>query len=401
MSIVCQSDRLNTTCLVGPIGGLMGFTTYLSPRILLRADILRGLRTGKPKVLYFGELLKYLYTSGSKSYGVYNGTLPEEYFYKPSIKLPFAPAWTLEGMVAEAKKDGITIAYTTIYKTLAVQEQEFKKINSKTPTNVSKASSNSEVKNGRNYAGVKWYPTTVTSYNPLPGFSIFGTGLCIKIKNNNDKIINFIKAYGESYGWSWCSNFPTSDPDFQNILVYSAGDEKPYRYKDRTSQEVDRFKPVPVAKPPAGAPGPGEKQVWMPGPKPVVNPETGKITYPPGYNPGNNGKWVNVPVNSNVTQQSNSSVYSGSPWQSGSYGTYSSGFGQGVNEKGLKILVLNGGAGEGAGAKLAAVLKRLGFHCARGYQLSFAHYNKEDIIYYDRGRGQEYVAKSNPTRRPK
>ena len=123
----------------------MGITTYLSPRLLLRADILRGLRTGKPKVLYFGELLKYLYTSGSKSYGVYNGTLPEKYFYKPSIKLPFAPAWTLEGMVAEAKKDGITIAYTTIYKTLAVQEQEFKKINSKTPTNVSKASSNSEV----------------------------------------------------------------------------------------------------------------------------------------------------------------------------------------------------------------------------------------------------------------
>ena len=387
MSIVCQSDRLNTTCLVGPIGGLMGITTYLSPRLQLRADILRGLRTGKPKVLYFGELLKYLYTSGSKSYGVYNGTLPEKYFYKPSIKLPFAPAWTLEGMVAEAKKDGITIAYTTIYKTLAVQEQEFKKINSKTPTNVSKASSNSEVKNGRNYAGVKWYPTTVTSYNPLPGFSIFGTGLCIKIKNNNDKIINFIKAYGESYGWSWCSNFPTSDPDFQNILVYSAGDEKPYRYKDRTSQEVDTFKPVPANKPPAGAPRAGEMWKWVPSNTPNV---------------GNGGHWTVVPdTQTSVTQLSNSSVYSGSPWQSGSYGTYSSGFGQGVNEKGLKILVLNGGAGEGAGAKLAFVLKRLGFHCARGYQLSFAHYNKEDIIYYDRGRGQEYVAKSNPTRRPK
>jgi hypothetical protein len=156
-----------------------------------------------------------------------------------------------------------------------------------------------------------------------------------------------------------------------------------------------------VNKPPAGAPGPGQKQIWVPGPKPVVNPETGKITYPTGYNPGNNGKWVIVPDPPSVAEESNSSVYSGSPWQSGSYGVNSpSGFGQGVNEKGLKILVLNGGAGEGAGAKLAAVLKRLGFHCARGYQLSFAHYTKENIIYYDRGRGQEPLGKYNPTRRP-
>jgi hypothetical protein len=397
---------------VGPAGGGIRITLCPYPQQQILRNILRGLQPGKPKALYFGELLKYLYTSSGKSYGAYNGTLPEKYFYKPSIKLPFAPAWTLEGMVAAAKKQGIKIEYATVYKTLAVQEQEFRAKNSKTPTNVSKTSTILEVKNGRTYAGVKWYPTTITSYNPLPGFNIFGTGLCIKIKNNNDKIINFIKTNGADYGWSWCSNVPTTEPDFQNILVYSAGTSKPLKYADRTIQEVDAFKPAPVNKPPAGAPGPGQKQIWMPGPKPVVNPETGKITYPTGYNPGNNGKWVNVPDNSSVTQSSNSSVYSGSPWQSGSYGTNSpSGlFGPGVNEKGLKILVLNGGATEGAGTALAVVLKKLGFHCARGYPLSFAHYLKQDIIVYDEvndafttGLPSQVLNKvyANPTRRSK
>lgn len=293
-------------------------------------------------------------------------------------------------MIAAAKKQGITIAYTTVYKTLAIQEQEFKTKNSKTPTNVSKTSSISEVKNGRTYAGAKWYPTTITSYNPLPGFNIFGTALCIRITNNNDKIINFIKTNGENYGWSWCSNVPTTDPDFQNILVYSAGTSKPLKYRDRTIQEVDGFKPELVNKPPAGAGiGPGQKQVWVPSP-------------PGAPKGGNNGSWVDVPEVSSVGQTSNTSVYSGSPWQSGSYGTNApSGFGQGVNEKGLKILVLNGSNRTGAAAELAVVLKKLGFHCARGYQLSFVHYNKENIIYYDRGMDEEYVVKNNPTRRPK
>lgn len=236
-------------------------------------NILDGLQLGKPKALYFGELLQYLYTSGTKSYGVFNGTLPEKYFYKPSIKLPFAPAWTLQDMIAAAKKQGITIAYKTIYKTLVVQEQEFKAINSKTPTNVSKASSIPEVKNGRTYAGIKWYPTTITSYNPLPGFNIFGTGLCIRITNNNDKIINFIKANGEDYGWSWCSDMPTTDPDFQNILVYYAEKNKPSKYRDRSAQEIDEFKPVKPTKPLPGFPGPGQKQVWVPSvPYPVYTP---------------------------------------------------------------------------------------------------------------------------------
>lgn len=375
---------MNTTCLVGLAGGEIRITLCLYPQQQVRRNIPRGLQTGKPKALYFGELLKYLYTSSGKSYGAYNGTLPEKYFYKPSIKLPFAPAWTLEGMVAAAKKQGITIQYATVYKTLVIQEQEFKTKNSKTPTNVSKTSNISEVKNGRTYAGVKWYPTTITSYNPLPGFNIFGTGLCIRIKNNNDKIINFIKTNGEDYGWSWCSNVPVTDPDFQNILVYSAGMSKPIKYKDRTIQEVDAFKPAPVNKPPAGAPGPGQKQVWMPGPKPVVNPETGKITYPTGYNPGNNGKWVIVPDALSATQVSNSSVYSGSPWQSGSYGVnLPSGFGPAANPKGLKVLVLNGGAAEGAGTKLAAVLKKLGFHCSRGFSITIKSYLKDDITFVD------------------
>lgn len=274
--------RLNTTYLEGPVSGEIRITLYLYPQQQIRRNIPRGLRPGKPKALYFGELLKYLYTSSGKSYGAYNGTLPEKYFYKPSIKLPFAPAWTLEGMVAAAKIQGITIEYATIYKTLAIQEQEFRAKNSKTPTNVSKTSSILEVKNGRTYAGVKWYPTTITSYNPLPGFNIFGTGLCIKIKNNNDKIINFIKTNGQDYGWSWCSNVPTTEPDFQNILVYSSGMSKPIKYRDRTIQEVDGFKPESVNKPPAGAGiGPGQKQVWVPsGPSPKYTPSIFKGILP-------------------------------------------------------------------------------------------------------------------------
>lgn len=322
---------------------------------------------GKPKVLYFGELLKYLHTSFGKSYGEFNGTLPEKYFYKPSIKLPFAPAWTLEDMIAAAKKQGITIAYTTVYKTLVVQEQEFRTKNSKTPTNVSKASSIPQVKNGRTYAGVKWYPTTITSYNPLPGFSIFGTALCISIKNNNDKIINFIKTNGADYGWSWCSNVPTTDPDFQNILVYYAAGEKPNKYRDRSMQEIDGFKPAPA---PKGAPGPGQKWQWVPSKTPNI---------------GNGGEWtIASGEDPKVNLSTDTSVYSGSPWQSGSYGANRpSGFGPAVNEKGLKVLILNGAAGEGAGAKLAGVLKKVGFHCARGYQISFTHTRKEDITYYD------------------
>ena len=270
--------------------------------------MLHGLRPGKPKVLYFGELLKYLYTSGTKSYGVFNGTLPEKYFYKPSIKLPFAPAWTLQDMIAAAKKQGITIAYTTVYKTLSVQEKEFKIKNSKTPTNVSKTSSIPEVKNGRTYAGVKWYPTTITSYNPLPGFNIFGTALCIRITNNNDKIINFIKTNGANYGWSWCSDVPTSDPDFQNILVYYAAGSKPNKYRDRSMQEIEDFKPTPI---PKGAPGPGQKQVWVPdrvdkggGTITGVNPDTGKKFETPtilGNQTGGTGRWVIVPDSTTKT----------------------------------------------------------------------------------------------------
>jgi hypothetical protein len=221
--------------------------------------------TSRPKFIYFGKILSYLYTTEAKSYGAYNGTLPEKDFYKSSIKLPFAPAWTLDDMVQAAKKQGIKIEYTTVYKTLSVQEKEFKAINSKTPTNVSKASGIPEVKNGRIYAGVKWYPTTIIKYNPLPGFNIFGTGLCIQIKNNNDKIINFIKTNGASYGWSWCSDMPKTDPDFQNTLVYYAAKTKPSKYTDRTTEEVDEFKPVPTTVPKT-VPTTTPKRVWVPDP---------------------------------------------------------------------------------------------------------------------------------------
>ena len=318
--------------------------------------------TFRPKIIYFGKILKYLYTTNEKSYGAYNGTLPEKDFYKPFIKLPFAPAWTLDDMVEAAKKQGIKIEYTTVYKTLSVQEKEFKAINSKTPTNVSKASSIAEVKNGRIYAGVKWYPTTIIKYNPLPGFNIFGTGLCIQIKNNNDKIINFIKTNGASYGWSWCSDMPKTDPDFQNTLVYYAAKSKPSKYVDRTTQEVDEFMPVPT-----------------------TVPKTVPTTTPKTLNPGSKGgNTIFVPDAPIVTQSSNSSVYSGSPWQSGSWGvSLPSGFGPAANPKGLKVLVLNGGAVEGAGTKLAAVLKKLGFHCSRGFSVTIKSYLKDDITFVD------------------
>ena len=164
-------------------------------------------------------------------------------------------------MVAAAKKQGITIQYETVYKTLATQIKEFSVINSKSPTAVSKSSSIPVVKNGRLYNGVKWYPTTITVYNPLPGFNIFGTGLCIRIKNNNEKIINFIKINGSSYGWSWSADVPLTDPNFQDILVYYAAGDKPFNYRDRTKQEVEDFMPKPQTK---GLPGPNEGWVWIP-----------------------------------------------------------------------------------------------------------------------------------------
>jgi hypothetical protein len=237
------------------------FIIYQCLKPIYLVIIKLGLQLGKPKVLYFGPILKQLYWNNTKTYGLYNGTLTETNFYKPTIKLPYAPAWTLEDMVAAAKKQGITIQYETVYKTLSVQEKDFFSKNSKTPTVISKSSTLSEVKNGRLYNGSKWYPTTITVYNPLPGFNIFGTGLCIRIKNNNEKIINFIKTNGSSYGWSWSADIPLADPDFQNVLVYYAGYTKPSKYRDRTKQEVDDFKPLPPQK---GVPGPNQGWVWVP-----------------------------------------------------------------------------------------------------------------------------------------
>ena len=318
------------------------------------------MQLGKPKVLYFGEILKYLYTSPGKNYGDYNGTLPEKYFYKPSIKLPFAPAWTLEDMVAAAKKQGIKIEYSTVYKTLAMQEKEFTTKNSKTPTNASKASSILEVKNGRIYAGVRWYTKDVTSYNPLPGFNIFGTGLCIKIKNNNDKIINFIKNNCVDYGWSWCGNVPTTDPDFQNILVYSAGMSKPLKYRDRTAQEVDGFKPI---KPPAGAPGAGQKQVWVPDEKSTgkggstitgVDPDTGKKFETPtifGGGTSETGRWVIVPDSTTKTTTiTQVKPIGSSPWDTNIVRT--------IN--GPTVLVANGTSKNGYANALAETFAYIG-----------------------------------------
>lgn len=240
-----------------------------------------GLRLGKPKVLYFGPILKQLYWSNTKTYGLYNGSLNEKNFYKPTIKLPYAPAWTLQDMVAAAKKQGVTIQYETVYKTLSVQEKDFFSKNSKTPTAVSKSSTIPAVKDGRYYNGSKWYPKTITEYNPPPGFNIFGTGLCIRIKNNNEKIINFIKTNGSSYGWSWSADIPLTDPDFQNVLVYYAGYTKPSKYIDRTKQEIDDFKPTPSLKElfpdiPGlpSLPGPGEMQVWVPDNSASIDPGT-------------------------------------------------------------------------------------------------------------------------------
>lgn len=110
----------------------------------------------------------------------------------------------------------------------------------------------------------------------------------------------------------------------------------------------------------------------------------GTTTYSPGWvMGGNNGKWVIVPESQTILP-SNSSVYSGSPWQSGSYGVnLPSGFGPAANPKGLKILVLNGSDTEGRAASLASLLKKLGFHCSRGFSITIKSYLKDDITFVD------------------
>jgi len=261
--------------------------------------------------------------------------------------LPYAPAWTLDDMVAVAAKEKIKIEYTTVYKNLKTQEQDFKKINSLKTTNVSKASAVPEVKNGRLYNGVKWYPTTITNYNPLPGFNIFGTGLCIRIKNNNDKIINFIKDNGADYGWSWCSNFPTSDPDFQNILVYSAGKNKPNKYRDRTSEYPELgFRPNQYSKEILGYDPKTQKSVWVP--------------------TKDNGKYeiVELPKATSKTSTTRQ-IYvdaenDGSPLKGATFAP-SGFFGSQPNNKSIKVLVVNKTARTGAAAEVGNILKSFGF----------------------------------------
>jgi hypothetical protein len=199
---------------------------------------------GSLRALYFGELAQYMYTTQEKYMGVFNGVLPEKLFHKSGVALHVAALWCLEDMIADAKSKGITISYSSFYKKLSVQEADFKKLNSKTPTKVSKASSIPEIRNGKTWAGNKWYPITLTGLNAYPGFSPLGTGFSIKLQNNNEKVTQYIIDNGAKYGWSWCSDIPTSDPIFKNTLIYYAAATKPLKYKDKTRTLIQDFMPV-------------------------------------------------------------------------------------------------------------------------------------------------------------
>ena len=330
--------------------------------------------------MYFGKILEYLYTTAEKTYGFYNGRLDTKHFYKTNVQLPYAPVWTLEDMIAQAAKQNITIKYTTLYKDIKIQEQDFVKINSKNPTAVSKASSSEVAKNGRLYNKVKWYPTTITNYNPLPGFNIFGTGLCIKLKDNNDKIINFIKANGADYGWSWCSNFPTTDPDFQNILVYSAGKNKPNKYRDRTSEYPDlEFRPNQDNTTLLGYNPATHKSVWVPVIKSAIVPSGPSSTELVRVDTSA-GRYEIVELpKPTIKATTTTQVY-----VDASVKVVQSGyFNAAKNPNLLKTLVLNSAGIEGAAERLASVLADIGFTPAQGISIQMEGYNKKDITFVD------------------
>lgn len=246
------------------------------PAEVTSPDYKSWVAAGSSKVLFFGELAQYMYTTAEKYMGVFNGTLPEKDFYKPGVALHAAALWCLEDMIADAKSKGISISYSSFYKKLSVQETDFKKLNSKTPTKVSKASSSPQVRDGRTWAGNKWYPITITELNTYPGYSPLGAGFSIKLKSNNEKVTKYIIDNGGNYGWSWSSDIPTSDPIFKDTLVYYAGLTKPLKYKDKTRREI------PVI-----------PQVWK------ASKETNSSTV------GNGGKWVDFtppPITQKTTQ---------------------------------------------------------------------------------------------------
>lgn len=291
-------------------------------------------------------------------------------------------------MVAAAAKQKIKIEYVTVYKSLKIQEQDFKKINSQKPTDVSKASASSAVKNGRIYNGVKWYPTTITNYNPLPGFNIFGTGLCIRIKNNNDKIINFIKTNGADYGWSWCSNFPTTDPDFQNILVYSAGKNKPNKYRDRTSEYSDLgFRPDQTDASVLGYDPATHKSVWMPAKRSGASPGGGGGLYTPRETDNffrqsiNNGKYEVVELPKPTSKETTTkqiyvdSKNSDSPSNGVTFA--SSGlFGSTTNNKSIKVLTVNNTGRTGIAGSVSNILKNIGFTSTRAIACVMSNYSQ-------------------------
>ena len=335
--------------------------------------------------MYFGKILEYLYTTAKKTYGFYNGRLDKKHFYKTNVQLPYAPVWTLEDMIAQAAKKNIKIKYTTVYKDIKIQEQDFVKINRKKPTAVSKASSSEVAKNGRLYNKVKWYPTTITKYNPLPGFNIFGTGLCIKLKNNNDRIINFIKANGADYGWSWCSNIPTTDPDFQNILVYSAGKNKPNKYRDRTSEyPILGFRPNRDNVNLLGYNPATHKSVWVPVMKSVIVPSGPNSTELVRVDTGAGRYKIVEHPKPTIKATTTTRIYvdaknNDSPAKIAATGvTFPSSrfFGSTKkNNKGIKVLVLNNTERSGYAAAVSNILKNIGFIGSRAISCVVSDFN--------------------------
>jgi len=238
-----QNSIVNKQCSVGqPLAD--NWINFPVPASTSSNSYNQWVLDGSLRALYFGELAQYMYTTQEKYMGVFNGVLPEKLFHKSGIALHVAALWCLEDMIADAKSKGISISYSSFYKKLSVQETDFKKLNSRTPTKVSKASSIPEVKNGRTWAGNKWYPITLTELNTYPGFSPVGTGFSIKLKNNNEKVTQYIINNGAKYGWSWCSDIPASDPIFKDTLIYYAADTKPLKYKDKTRTLIQDFMPI-------------------------------------------------------------------------------------------------------------------------------------------------------------
>jgi len=64
-------------------------------------------------------------------------------------------------------------------------------------------------------------------YDPLPGRSIFGTGLAMILPKFSTRMMAWLKVNANTYGFAWSADVPTSDPLFSRIIHYHFGTEQP------------------------------------------------------------------------------------------------------------------------------------------------------------------------------